>query len=150
MNDRRPLGTGPRPEPPDNSGLYQHALELAEARHGQELAQAETETAQPRARLSERGAHIEDLQRALAALMTALERAKLAEPTVPAQGTPGTASSVPAGEEQPQRRCGAVGADGAADLAHWKFSEPLPAPSPKTSAPNRQPCHHPNLLTATI
>ncbi|MER5853489.1 hypothetical protein ABT126_42940 [Streptomyces sp. NPDC002012] len=132
MNDRRPLGTGPRPEPPDNSGLHQHALELAEARHGQELAQAET--AQPRARLSERGAHIEDPQRALAALMTAPERAELAElaelagPTVPAQGTPGTASSVPAGEEQPQRRCGAVGADGAADLAHWKFSEPLTHP----------------------
>lgn len=102
MNDRRPLGTGPRPEPPDNSGLHQHALELAEARHGQELAQAET--AQPRAWLSERGAHIEDLQRALAALMTAPERAELAGPTVPAQGTPGTASSVPAGEEQPRRR----------------------------------------------
>ncbi|MFH8477171.1 hypothetical protein [Streptomyces sp. NPDC018000] len=64
-----------------------HALELAEERHGRELAEAEA--VQLKARLSERGAHIEDLQRALAALMPAPERAGLTRPTVPAQEHPG-------------------------------------------------------------
>ncbi|MFJ7258232.1 helix-turn-helix domain-containing protein [Streptomyces sp. NPDC098085] len=79
-----------------------HTLELTTERHGRELAEAEA--AHLKERLTERGAHIEDLQRALAALMPAPERAELAGPTVPAQGRPDTGSPVPADEEQPRRR----------------------------------------------
>ncbi|MFG2631996.1 hypothetical protein [Streptomyces sp. NPDC048473] len=77
-----------------------YALALADERYGRELAEA----AQLKARLSERGAYIEDLRRTVAPLMPAPERTESAGPTVPAQGTPGTVSSVPAGEEQPRRR----------------------------------------------
>ncbi|MFF1505538.1 helix-turn-helix transcriptional regulator [Streptomyces sp. NPDC058316] len=80
----------------------EHALAMADERHGRELAEAEA--AHLKARLSERGAHIEDLQRALAALMPAPERAELAGPAVPAQARPKAAPPVPTGEEQPRRR----------------------------------------------
>ncbi|MFF9594239.1 helix-turn-helix transcriptional regulator [Streptomyces sp. NPDC014646] len=70
-----------------------HALELAEEMHGRKLAEAET--TQLKERLRERGEHIEDLQRALAALMPAPERTELPGPgvPVPAQGRPETTAA---------------------------------------------------------
>ncbi|MFI6006686.1 helix-turn-helix domain-containing protein [Streptomyces sp. NPDC051366] len=57
----------------------EHALALAEARFGQQLAEAEA--GHLRVQLAERGARIEDLQRAVAALSPAPERAALAPPS---------------------------------------------------------------------
>ncbi|MEV7595613.1 helix-turn-helix domain-containing protein [Streptomyces sp. NPDC089922] len=65
----------------------EHALALAEARFGQQLAEAEA--GHLRAQLAERGERIADLQRAVAALTPAPERASLTPvpggPTVPGQ-----------------------------------------------------------------
>ncbi|MER5747168.1 helix-turn-helix domain-containing protein [Streptomyces sp. NPDC002225] len=57
----------------------QHALELAEARHGQALA--ESEAVHLRAQLAARAEHIGDLQRALQALMPAPVRAAIPQPS---------------------------------------------------------------------
>ncbi|MEU3400646.1 helix-turn-helix transcriptional regulator [Streptomyces filamentosus] len=57
---------------------HQHALELAEARRGRELA--ESEAAHLRARLDVRVEHIGDLQRALQALMPASVRPAIPQP----------------------------------------------------------------------
>ncbi|MGX1226881.1 helix-turn-helix domain-containing protein [Streptomyces ambofaciens] len=62
---------------------HEHALALAEERGARQLAEAEARHLQ--ARLQERGDHIEDLQRALAALTPAPDRAAIPRPT---QGSP--------------------------------------------------------------
>lgn len=56
----------------------EHALALARAEYGQKLAEAEAQHL--RAQLAERGERISDLQRAVAALAPAPERAALAPP----------------------------------------------------------------------
>ncbi|MGV9915542.1 helix-turn-helix transcriptional regulator [Nocardia sp. NPDC003354] len=57
---------------------HEHALALADERGARQLAEAEARHLQ--ARLEERGAHIEDLQRALAALTPAPDRAAIPRP----------------------------------------------------------------------
>ncbi|MEV4046681.1 helix-turn-helix domain-containing protein [Streptomyces sp. NPDC049744] len=57
---------------------HEHALALADERGARQLAEAEARHLQ--ARLDERGAHIEDLQRALAALTPAPDRAAIPRP----------------------------------------------------------------------
>ncbi|MEU9647212.1 helix-turn-helix domain-containing protein [Streptomyces sp. NPDC048188] len=77
---------------------HEHALALAEERGARQLAEAEARHLQ--ARLQERGDHIEDLQRALAALTPAPDRAAIPRPT---QGFPApvtTPTSSPAGEDE--------------------------------------------------
>ncbi|MFD3827391.1 hypothetical protein [Streptomyces sp. NPDC058625] len=71
---------------------------LAEERGARQLAEAEARHLQ--ARLQERGDHIEDLQRALAALTPAPDRAAIPRPT---QGSPApvtTPTSSPAAEAE--------------------------------------------------
>ncbi|MFJ6940924.1 helix-turn-helix transcriptional regulator [Streptomyces sp. NPDC101132] len=83
----------------------EHALALAEARFGQQLAQAEAEHL--RAQLAERGERIADLQRAVAALTPAPERAALtppAGPTVPGQSQAEPAPAPAAEADGPRRR----------------------------------------------
>ncbi|MFG2623287.1 helix-turn-helix transcriptional regulator [Streptomyces sp. NPDC048507] len=86
----------------------EHALALAEARFGQQLAQAEAEHL--RVQLAERGERIADLQRAVAALTPAPERAALTPapggPTVPgqAQAEPASAPAPAAEAGGPRRR----------------------------------------------
>ncbi|MDN3297248.1 hypothetical protein QWM81_25040 [Streptomyces ficellus] len=90
----------------------EHALELAQAQYGKQLAQAEAEHL--RQQLAAKGEHIADLQKALQALMPAPERAALpqsATPAVPAQAHHG-----PAQEQRPLRpRMGSAGGGGATD-----------------------------------
>ncbi|MFB7983800.1 helix-turn-helix transcriptional regulator [Streptomyces vinaceus] len=87
----------------------EHALALAEARFGQQLAEAEA--GHLRVQLAERGARIEDLQRAVAALTPAPERAALTRapggPAVPgqSQAEPAPAPApAPAAEASGSRR----------------------------------------------
>ncbi|WP_170198339.1 helix-turn-helix transcriptional regulator [Streptomyces chryseus] len=83
----------------------EHTLALARAEHAQELAEAEAEHL--RRELSARGAHIADLQRAVAALSPAPERGVLTPPpggpTVPGQSHGELARQQQAGAE-PRRR----------------------------------------------
>ncbi|MFJ7138016.1 helix-turn-helix domain-containing protein [Streptomyces fungicidicus] len=72
---------------------HEHALALADERGARQLAEAEARHLQ--ARLEERGAHIEDLQRALAALTAAPERAAIPRPANPSPA-PTASSSAPA------------------------------------------------------
>ncbi|MFE5709603.1 helix-turn-helix transcriptional regulator [Streptomyces sp. NPDC056501] len=58
---------------------YQHALELAEVRHGQALA--ESEATHLRAQLADRADHISDLKWALQALMPAPVRPAIPQPS---------------------------------------------------------------------
>ncbi|MFJ4276183.1 helix-turn-helix domain-containing protein [Streptomyces coelicoflavus] len=71
---------------------HEHALALAEERGARQLAEAEARHLQ--ARLDERGAHVEDLQRALAALTPAPDRAAIPRPTHP-YPAPAASSPVP-------------------------------------------------------
>ncbi|MFI6006804.1 helix-turn-helix domain-containing protein [Streptomyces sp. NPDC051366] len=81
----------------------EHALALAHAEYGQKLAEAEAQHL--RAQLAERGERIADLQRVVAALTPAPERAALTTrtegPTVPTQAQ---AEPELAGEESGPRR----------------------------------------------
>ncbi|MFE6632588.1 helix-turn-helix domain-containing protein [Streptomyces rochei] len=72
---------------------HEHALALADERGARQLAEAEARHLQ--ARLDERGAHIEDLQRALAALTPAPDRAAIPRPAHPSPA-PAASSSGPA------------------------------------------------------
>ncbi|MFI5635062.1 helix-turn-helix transcriptional regulator [Streptomyces sp. NPDC051664] len=79
----------------------EHALALAQAEHGRQLAQ--TEADHLRAQLAIRGEHIADLQRTLKALMPAPEQPVLDRPSVPGQTqTEPPAGSVPK-EKEPAR-----------------------------------------------
>ncbi|MDO0929870.1 hypothetical protein QQY24_32695 [Streptomyces sp. TG1A-8] len=60
---------------------HETALALADERNARHLAEAEARRLQ--ARLDERAAHIEDLQRALAALTPAPQRAAIPQPAQP-------------------------------------------------------------------
>ncbi|MFJ8195207.1 helix-turn-helix domain-containing protein [Streptomyces sp. NPDC096094] len=71
---------------------HEHALALADERGARQLAEAEARHLQ--ARLKERGDHIEDLQRALAALTPAPDRAAIPRPAHPSPA-PAASSSVP-------------------------------------------------------
>ncbi|MGW2586244.1 helix-turn-helix transcriptional regulator [Streptomyces virginiae] len=82
----------------------EHALALAEARFGQQLAEAEAEHL--RVQLAERGARITDLQKAVAALTPAPERPALPSPAVPAVPGQTKAEPVPADPEPRKRRWG--------------------------------------------
>ncbi|MBQ0891332.1 helix-turn-helix domain-containing protein [Streptomyces sp. RM72] len=101
--DPAPAGTPQGTAPEDSAAAlrtelerlrHEHALALAEERGARQLAEAEARHLQ--ARLEERGAHIEDLQRALAALTPAPDRAAIPRPAhptpVPAASSPGPAS----------------------------------------------------------
>ncbi|WP_371558701.1 helix-turn-helix domain-containing protein [Streptomyces longwoodensis] len=65
---------------------HEHERELAEERHARALAEAEARHLAER--LQERAAHISDLQRALAALTPAPDRAAIPQPTAPAASVP--------------------------------------------------------------
>lgn len=82
----------------------EHALALAEARFGQQLAEAEAEHL--RAQLAERGERITDLQRAVAALTPAPERAALPSPAGPAVPAQAQAEPASADPEPRKRRWG--------------------------------------------
>ncbi|MFG2978753.1 helix-turn-helix domain-containing protein [Streptomyces sp. NPDC048331] len=71
----------------------EHALALAEARFGRQLAEAEAEHL--RVQLAERGARVEDLQRAVAALAPAPQRPALT-PSAARPAVPGQAQAEPA------------------------------------------------------
>lgn len=73
---------------------HEHALALADERNARQLAEAEARHLKER--LNERAAHIEDLQRALAALTPAPDRAAIPRP---AQPSPAPVPSVPASTE---------------------------------------------------
>lgn len=96
-----------RQEPGDVAALrtelerlrHVHALELANERHGRELAEAKADHLAER--LREKGEHIEDLQRALAALMPAPERAELPPPPTPVVPGQGHPEPVTAGDNRP-------------------------------------------------
>ncbi|CAM5291290.1 hypothetical protein STENM327S_03609 [Streptomyces tendae] len=60
---------------------HEHALALAEERNARQLAEAEARHLE--ARLKERGDHVEDLQRALAALAPVPDRAAIPRPAQP-------------------------------------------------------------------
>ncbi|MEU7068467.1 hypothetical protein [Streptomyces sp. NPDC046161] len=86
----------------------EHALALAHAEYGQKLAEAEAEAEHLRAQLAERGERIADLQRAVAALTPAPERAALTPapggPTVPGQTQAEPAPASAAEADGPRRR----------------------------------------------
>lgn len=101
----------------------EHALELAQAEYGKQLAQAEAEHL--RKQLAAKGEHIADLQKALQALMPAPERAALPQPTASAS-VPAQTHTEPQPGEKP-RRGSAAGGGGVADAvpvaAWWVFSD---------------------------
>ncbi|WP_431784864.1 helix-turn-helix domain-containing protein [Streptomyces chumphonensis] len=72
---------------------HRHALELAAAELRAELAEARADQLEERVR--ERGEHIEDLQRALAALMPAPDRPSIPQPT--REASPAQPAAAPAG-----------------------------------------------------
>ncbi|KPC86561.1 hypothetical protein ADL35_09685 [Streptomyces sp. NRRL WC-3753] len=73
---------------------HEHALAIADERSARQLAEAEARHLQ--ARLEERGAHIEDLQRALAALTPGASQLRSG------------AAAVRCGRPRQERRCGAT------------------------------------------
>lgn len=85
---------------------HEHALALAEERGARQLAEAEARHLE--ARLKERGDHIEDLQRALAALTPAPDRAAIPRPAQPSPppAVPSTARPADAGEAEPDADAG--------------------------------------------
>ncbi|MFE9853484.1 helix-turn-helix transcriptional regulator [Streptomyces sp. NPDC005576] len=124
------MPAGPDPgvvaDPEDGAGLraeldrvrHEHALALATAEHGRQLAKAEAQLL--RDQLDARAEHIADLQQALRALTAGQERAVLQpSPSVPGQAHPvgGGNEPVPPLTQAPVLGPGAVGE--AAEQRRW-------------------------------
>ncbi|CAL9676971.1 hypothetical protein SUDANB176_07869 (plasmid) [Streptomyces sp. enrichment culture] len=110
VNNQTPAGTRQDTAPDETAAALQaelerlrheHALALAQEQHARALAEAEARHLKER--LDERAVHIEDLQRALAALTPAPAREAIAAPVIPAPA-PADAQEVAHGSGAGRRR----------------------------------------------